>query len=192
MFNINKIKNILILGMLGVIAFWIGLYAFRTQKPATPVPKISNAKNDPGHVGMQEINFVQVKDGVKLWELKAETVEYQQPQNLVSFKKVVLTYFPKGEKPISLVGNLGSMDTETKNIMMEGEVVISTPEGYELKVPSLYYRDDKQEISTEGTVNLQGPAIALSGEGMVMNLESQKVKVYKKVRMTLYHSFLKS
>lgn len=192
MVNIKKLKSILIIGILCVIAFWIGLYAFRTQKPATPGPKVSTPGSTPGQVGLREVNFVQVKDGVKLWELKAETVEYQQPQNLVSFKKVVLTYFPKGGKPITLVGNLGKLDTQTKNILMEGEVVISTPEGYELKVPSLYYRDDIREVSTEGTVNLKGPAISLDGQGMTMNLESQKVRVNQKVRVTLYHSFLKS
>ena len=192
MINIKKLKSILIIGILCVVAFWIGLYAFRTQKPATPVPKVSTAGSGPGQVGLQEINFVQVKDGVKLWELKAEAVEYQQPKNQVSFKKVTLTYFPKGDKPISLVGNLGKLDTQTKNIFIEGEVVISTPEGYELKVPFLYYRDDIREVSSEGTFTLKGPAILLDGQGMTLNLDSQKVWVKRKVRMTLYHSFLKS
>jgi LPS export ABC transporter protein LptC len=190
--NIKKIKSILIIGMLCVVAFWIGLYAFRTQKPTTPVPKVPTGGSGSGQVGLQEINFVQVKDGVKIWELKAEAVEYQQTQNLVSFKKVVLTYFPKGETPIKLVGNLGNLNTQNKNILMEGAVVISIPEGYELKVPSLYYRDDKQEVFTEGTVLLTGPGISLEGQGMLMNLESQKVWVNGKVRTTLYRSFLKS
>ncbi len=192
MINIKQLKNILIVGILSVIAFWIGLYAFRTQRPATPVPKVSTTGSGSSQVGLQEINFVQVKDGVKLWELKAETVEYQQPKNLVSFKKVTLTYFPKDDKPIRLVGNLGNLDTQTKNISIEGEVVMSTPEGYELKVPSLYYNDDKREVSSEGTFTFKGPSIFLDGQGMTMNLDSQKVWVRKKVRMTLYRSFLKS
>ena len=192
MINTKKLKSILIIGILCVVAFWIGLYAFRTQKPATPVPKVSNAGGGPGQVGLQEINFVQVKDGVKLWELKAEAVEYQQPKNLVSFKKVTLTYFPKGDQPITLVGNLGNFDTKTKNISIEGEVVISTAEGYELKVPFLYYRDDIREVSSEGSFTLKSGAILLDGQGMTMNLDSQKVWVKKKVRMTLYHSFLRS
>ena len=190
--NIKKLKSILIIGILCVVAFWIGLYAFRTQKPATPVPKVTNAGSGPGQVGLQEINFVQVKNGVKLWELKAEAVEYQQSKNLVSFKKVTLTYFPKEDKPITLVGNLGNLDTKTKDIFIEGEVVISTPEGYELKVPFLYYRDDIREVSSEGTVTFKSSAILLDGQGMTMNLDSQKVWVKKKVRMTLYHSFLRS
>jgi LPS export ABC transporter protein LptC len=190
--NIKKLKSILLIGILCVVAFWIGLYAFRTQKPATPVPKATNAGSGPGQVGLQEINFVQVKNGIKLWELKAEAVEYQKLKNVVSFKKVTLTYFPKDEKPITLVGNLGNLDTQTKNIFIEGEVVISTPEGYELKVPFLHYRDDLREISSEGTFTLKSRAVLLDGQGMTMNLDSQKVRVKSKVRMTLYHSFLRS
>jgi LPS export ABC transporter protein LptC len=190
--HMKKIKNILIIGILCVVAFWLGLYAFRTQKPPTPVPKASNAGTAPGNIGLQEINFVQVKDGIKLWELKAEAVEYQQSKNMVSFKKVNLTYFPKSEKPISLVGNLGNLDTQTKNIFIEGQVVISTPDGYELKVPSLNYRDDLREVTTEGAFTFKGPDLFLDGQGMTMNLDSQKVWVKKKVRMTLFHSFFVS
>jgi LPS export ABC transporter protein LptC len=190
--TIRKLKNILIIAILGVVAFWIGLYAFRTQKPPTPVPKVSTAGSGPGQVSLQEINFVQVKEGVKLWELKAEAVEYQQPQNVVSFKKVTLSYFPKSDKPIILVGNRGKLDTQTKNIFLEGEVVISTPEGYELKVPYLTYREDNREISSEGAFTFKSPEILLDGQGLTMNLDSQKVHVKSKVRMTLYHSFLKS
>ena len=100
--------------------------------------------------------------------------------------------FIKGDKPVRLVGNMGKLDTQTKNIFIDGEVVISTPESYELKVPFLYYRDDTRDIFSEGTVSLKGPEILLEGQGLVMNLESQKVLVKNKVRMTLYHSFLKS
>lgn len=182
----------LIIGILCVVAFWIGLYAFRTQKPPTPVPKVSNAGTTPGNIGLQEINFVQVKNGIKLWELKAEAVEYQQPKNLVSFKKVTLTYFPKDDQPIKLVGNLGRLDTQTKNISIEGEVIISTPDGYELKVPSLNYRDDIREVTTEKAFTLKGPDLLLDGQGMTMNLDSQKVWVKNKVRMTLYRSFFAS
>jgi LPS export ABC transporter protein LptC len=190
--NIKKLKSILIIGILCVVAFWIGLYAFRTQKPATPVPKVTNAGSGPGQVGLQEVNFVQVKDGVKLWELKAEAVTYQQPQNQISFKKVTLTYFPKGESPVTLVGNLGKLDTQKKNVFIEGEVVISTPDGYELRAPSLQYEDEKREVSTDKEFTFKGPNIFLDGHGVSMNLDTQMVWVKKKAKMTFYHSFFKS
>ncbi len=187
----KKLKNILIIGILCVIAFWIGLYAFRVQKSAPP-PSKAGGTGSPGQVGLQEINFVQVKDGVKLWELKAEAVTYQQPQNLISFKKVTLTYFPKGDTPVTLVGNLGKLDTQKKNVFIEGEVMVSTPDGYELKVPSLQYEDQKRTISSDGPFTFKGPNFLLGGQGVSMNLESQKVLVHKKARMTFYQSFFKS
>jgi LPS export ABC transporter protein LptC len=188
----KKLKNILIVGILGVVAFWIGLYAFRVQKPSSPPPKATGGAVDPGQVGLKEINFVQVKDGIKLWELKAEAVTYQQPQNLISFKKVTLTYFPKGDKPVTLVGNLGKLDTQKKNVFIEGEVMVSTPDGYELRVPSLHYEDAKREITSDGKFSFKGPHFFLDGQGVVMNLDSQKVSVIKRARMTFYQSFFKS
>jgi LPS export ABC transporter protein LptC len=189
---VKNLKNILIIGILCVVAFWIGLYAFRIQKPSAPPPLPPAGTAAPGQVGLQEINFVQVKDGEKLWELKAEAVTYQQPQNQISFKKVTLTYFPKGESPVTLVGNLGKLDTQKKNVFIEGEVVISTPEGYELKAPSLQYEDEKREVSTDKEFTFKGPNIFLDGQGVSMNLDTQTVWVKKKARMTFYRSFFKS
>jgi LPS export ABC transporter protein LptC len=189
---VKNLKKILVIGILCVVAFWIGLYAFRIQKPPTPPPPSPAGTAAPGQVGLQEINFVQVKEGVKLWELKAEAVTYQQPQNQISFKKVTLTYFPKGESPVTLVGNLGKLDTQKKNVFIEGEVVISTPDGYELKAPSLQYEDEKREVSTDKEFTFKGPNIFLDGQGVKMNLDTQVVWVKKKAKMTFYHSFFKS
>jgi LPS export ABC transporter protein LptC len=189
---VKNLKNILVIGILCVVAFWIGLYAFRVQKPPTPPPKSSSGAGTPGQVGLQEINFVQVKDGIKLWELKAEAVTYQQPQNQISFKKVTLIYFPKGESPVTLVGNLGKLDTQKKNVFIEGEVVISTSDGYELRAPSLQYEDEKRAVSTDKAFTFKGPNIFLDGQGVSMNLDSQKVLVKNKAKMTFYHSFFKS
>lgn len=109
------------------------------------------------------------------------------------FQKGNFDLFPqRGEGPITLIGNLGKLDTQKKNVFIEGEVVISTSDGYELKAPSLQYEDDKREVSTEGVFSFKGPHIYLDGQGVAMNLDSQKVWVKKKARMTFYQEFFKS
>lgn len=187
----KKLKNILAIGILCFVAFWIGLYTFRSQKPATPPTDQQPITGQvPGNVGMKEINFSQVIEGVKLWDLKAEEVEYQKERNLVSFKKVTVTYFPKGEKPISLVGNRGQLNTQSKDIFIEGEVVITSGEGYELKAPALHYEDQKRTVWTEGNIIFTGPRIQVEGKGMAMNLDTQKLMIREKAKMIFQHEFL--
>jgi LPS export ABC transporter protein LptC len=188
---VKKLKKILAIGILCFVAFWIGLYAFRTQKPATPPTSRQPVSGQvPGNVGMKEINFSQVIEGVKLWELKAEEVEYQKEKNEVSFKKVTVTYFPKGQKPVTLVGNQGRLNTQSKDIFIEGEVRISSEEGYELSAPALHYEDQKREVWTDGEIVFRGPRIQVEGQGMAMNLETQKLQIKSKARMIFQHEFL--
>jgi LPS export ABC transporter protein LptC len=187
----KKAKNLLLIGILCVVAFWIGLYAFRTQKPPIAPSQKPITGQTPGNVGLKEINFSQVKDGVKLWELKAEEVEYQKDRNLVSFKKVTILYFPKADKPISLVGNRGYLDTQSKNIYMEGEVIISSEAGYELRAPTLYYRDEEREVTTEGVVTFKGPEIMVEGQGANMQLDSQRLFIRSKAKTTFYQDFFR-
>lgn len=188
----KKAKQFLFIGILCVVAFWLGLYAFGTRRPSIPPSRAAGGGENPGQVGLKEINLVQTREGVKLWELKAEAVEYREAEHLVAFKKVTLTYYPKGGQAITLVGNRGNLDTRSKNISIEGEVVVSHPEGYELKVPYLYYRDDLKEISTEGEISFRGPSLSLEGLGMTMNLDSQKLWIRKNVKMTLYPGIVKT
>lgn len=186
----KKLKKILAIGILCFVAFWIGLYAFRTQKPATPPTSQQPVSGQvPGNVGMKEINFSQVIEGVKLWELKAEEVEYQKEKNQVAFNKVTVTYFPKGQKPITLVGNRGRLNTQSKDIFIEGEVRISSEEGYELSAPALHYEDQKREVWTEGDIVFRGPRVQVEGQGMALNLDTQKLHIKRKARMIFQHEF---
>jgi LPS export ABC transporter protein LptC len=187
----KKIKNLLMVGILCVVAFWIGLYAFRTQKPVTKPSQKAVTGQTPGNVGLKEINFSQVKDGVKLWELKAEEVEYQKDRNLVSFKKVTILYFPKEDKPISLIGNRGQLNTQSKDIYIEGEVTIASEEGYELKAPALHYQDEKREVWTDGQVTFKGPQILVEGQGATMKLDSQKLFIKSNAKTTIYKDFFR-
>jgi LPS export ABC transporter protein LptC len=187
----KRIKNLLMIGILCVVAFWVGLYAFRTQKPAITPSQKPVSGQVPGNVGLKEINFSQVKDGVKLWELKAEEVEYQKDRNLVSFKKVTILYFPKEDKPLSLVGNRGQLNTQSKDIYIEGEVVIASEAGYELKAPALHYEDEKREVWTDGQVTFKGPQILMEGHGATMKLDSQKLFIKRKAKTTFYQDFFR-
>ena len=187
----KKIKNLLLVGILCVVAFWIGLYAFRTQKPSLMPSQKPVTGQTPGNVGLKEIVFSQVKDGAKLWELKAEEVEYQKDRNLVSFKKVTILYFPKEDKPISLVGNRGQLNTQSKDIYIEGEVIIASEAGYELKAPALHYQDEKREVWTDGQVTFKGPQILMEGQGATMQLDSQRLFIKSKAKTTFYKDFFR-
>jgi lipopolysaccharide assembly outer membrane protein LptD (OstA) len=74
---------------------------------------------------------------------------------------------------------------------MEGEVIISSEAGYELKAPALYYRDDKREVTTEGVVTFRGPEIMVEGQGAIMQLDSQRLFIKSKARTTIYQDFLR-
>jgi LPS export ABC transporter protein LptC len=104
---------------------------------------------------------------------------------------VTILYFPKEDKPISLVGNRGYLDTQSKNILMEGEVLISSAAGYELKAPTLYYNDEKREVTTEGVVTFKGQEIMVEGQGAIMQLDSQRLFIRSKAKTTLYQDFFK-
>ncbi|RPH86534.1 MAG: LPS export ABC transporter periplasmic protein LptC [Desulfobacteraceae bacterium] len=88
-------------------------------------------------------------------------------------------------------GEPGYIDTQSKNIYIEGEVIISSEAGYELKAPALYYLDEKREVSTEGVVTFKGPDIMVEGRGAIMQLDSQRLYIKSKTKTTFYQDFFR-
>jgi lipopolysaccharide export system protein LptC len=74
---------------------------------------------------------------------------------------------------------------------MEGEVIISSALGYELKAPALYYHDEKREVTTEGLVTFKGPEIMVEGQGAVMQLDSQRLFIKSRTKTTFYQDFFR-
>lgn len=136
----NKIKILIGVG----IVFFICLvtWVIRTTPKAPP----QTEKIDPPTVMEYEGNVIsEEKDGEKLWEMTADKIKIDSVTQLAEFDKVDGKFFQTDGKVLTVTADKGVYNQQTKDVHIEGEVVLTNADGSKLTSDKLDW-DSKEEI----------------------------------------------
>ena len=131
---------------------------------------------------IEKIHFVEEKQGQKTWELEAKAVQQYQGQNVMVLEDVKVTFFTKDGRTVTVSGTRGKVYQDTKNMELEGNIVINSSEGYQRKTHSMTYHHQEKRIRTPDLVELDGEQLWMKGRGVLVDLEAQTVKVLHEVK----------
>jgi lipopolysaccharide export system protein LptC len=120
--------------------------------------------------------------GVKEWKLKSDTASYFQDNKMVGFKKVNATFYAKEGRTFTVQGDRGTLNTESKDFELSGNVVGTSSDGYKFRTETLTYAADKNQARTNKKVYLESPQFKLEGTGMVLDVKEQKLFLVNNVR----------
>jgi len=169
---------VLIVGIV-LVTLWANLRAKRASEAVEKVPKISI---EGAEMRLQKIRFVEDKHGQKSWELEAQSVQKYQDQNMLVLQDVKLTFYSKEGRTFLLTAKQGKVYQDSKNVDLEGDVVLTSSDGYQLKTHSLSYRNSEQIASTSDPVEIEGEQLRLIGKGMQVNIEAKTIKILSQVK----------
>ena len=181
--GMKRIK-IAILISFGFIVLVVSLSLWAHHKAKKPpeelqLPKIAFEGADSR---IEKIRFVEEKQGQKTWELEAKAIQQYQGQNVMVLEDVKVTFFMKDGRTLTVSGNHGKVYQDTKNMELEGNIVVSSSEGYQLKTNSMTYDDQEKKIRTPDLVELDGEKMWMKGRGVLVDVEAQTVKVLHEVK----------
>jgi len=134
---------------------------------------------------LDRLRYTETREGVKEWELEAASAQYFKEDGTVVFEKVRAAFFGKNEQTYSLEGEKGRLNTQTKAIEAFGGVKLETSDGYSLETQSLRYQADHRELSTEDAVEMRGPQGKITGTGLIVHLDQQRMKILRQVSVVL-------
>jgi len=155
---------------------------FSILKETVPVPEIPEKTGD-ADMHLDKIHYTSTNgQGVKEWELKASTANYFKDKNVAEFEDVDVIFYSEEERTFTVRGDIGILNTETKDIELSGNVIGTSSDGYQFQTEFLAYEAAKQQATTDKKVLLKSPQFNLEGWGMVMDLEKEKVFLLKDVR----------
>lgn len=168
-----------VVGFLGVVSA-LGVRIFST-KDAPPVPARTENPPDANHV-FREIHYTSTNEqGVTEWELQALKADFFQDQSVAGFNKVEVTFYSQEGRVFTLRGDTGTLNTETRDFQLSGNVVGTTSDGYRFHTETIWYEASKRQVRSDDKVRLESPQLILEGQGMVMDLDQQKVSLSKNV-----------
>jgi len=165
-----------------LVSLWVNL---RERKASQAVEKSPAVSTEGADMRLEKVRFVEDKHGEKTWELEAKSVRQYQDQNMMVLEDVKVTFYEKEGRTFFLTGNQGKVHQDSKNMELEGDVVLTSNDGYRLKTHSVSYRNSEKVVSTSDPVEIEGEQIQLTGKGMLVKIEDKTFRILSQVKTQL-------
>lgn len=139
----------------------------------------------PPGVDMQldKVHYEQIdQDGRREWELFAKAAQYEKDNKKVSLTSITVSFFSKEGAVYKLAADRGELFTESQDVSLQGNVVAETAEGYTIRTDSIKYVASDKKVSTADPVNFSSKEMVMTGKGMVIDLEEEKLYILEEVK----------
>lgn len=143
--------------------------------------EIIDSVRSKADVTIKNVHYVKTNRGIKEWEIKASSGQYFKNKDMGTLKDVMVKIFFKDAKPLTLIGNEGKVITNTKDIEIWGNVVVSSDNRYQFHTHSLKYNSKKREIYTPDKIEFTGYGMELRGVGMTIDIDRERFFVLNDV-----------
>jgi LPS export ABC transporter protein LptC len=140
---------------------------------------------------LSEINYSQdYGSGEKKWELRAKEGCFRDGTQILSLKAVSLRLDPARRPSFAIKGNEGDYFRETGRIVLRGEVVGRSDDGYRIETSLLAFNEKEERVETDSAIRVTGPFFNVKGDGLVIDLQRKTFSVKGNVCTTLDYGAL--
>ena len=176
--------SLVVLTVFAVLGISLKNYNGKTQQEEST----SSVSNDT-FAAIKDVHYVKTDHGVKEWELKASSGKYYKDRDQAVFNDVILKVFFKDGRPLTLVGDVGMVETKTKDVEIQNNVIGSFDTTYKFYTNSLKYDSKKRRIFTPDRIVFAGYGIEIEGVGISIDIDRERFSVLKDVSTVVKGDF---
>jgi LPS export ABC transporter protein LptC len=138
------------------------------KEKGMPAPSLANT-DTLSSSEMSGVEFEQIKNGTKDWHLTASRLYKTGRDSDLLLEDVKGLFFGAAgsDEETRIRSQKARYNEDTKQITLQGEVVIQNSKGYEMQTDALEYFAAEKKIRTTSPVNIQGSNIAVSGNELL-------------------------
>jgi LPS export ABC transporter protein LptC len=125
------------------------------------------------------------KNGEGKWELKAKEAHFLHKSQIVALKDVFLKLDSVEKNSFTIKGNEGDYFRESGKIILKGDVIGRSANGYQIETSLLIYRQKNESVETDQPIRVVGPFFRVEGDGLYIDLKTKKFMVKENVCTTV-------
>jgi LPS export ABC transporter protein LptC len=176
----TKRKTVLIVAILVVILSLAVVFVIVLRMaPEKALLKIMADKVD---LQIKNVRYTEVGDSGMKWEITADTARYLKKENLALFEKVSVRLVMKDGRTFVMNGDQGRLDTQSRDMEIDGNVGIVSGNGDRFATDRLRYRNAVRRIETDQPVAMENGNVRISGVGMIFHLDESKLTLLSQIR----------
>ena len=176
----TKRKTVLIVAILTVILSVTAILAIGLRR--APEKALLKIMSDRVDLQVKNVHYTEVGDSGMKWEITADTARYRKKENMALFEKVKVRLVMKDGRVFVMNGDRGRLNTQSRDMEIEGNVGIVSENGDRFATDRLLYRDAGKRIETDRLVVMENRSVRISGVGMILTLDEKKVTLLSQVR----------
>lgn len=143
---------------------------------------------DKADAMISKFTFTQTKGDAVQWQVDAQEARLFDQEKRAMLQNVAVTLFGQQGKELTVTGDEGILDTETKNFVLSNRsepLVVRTESGYVIYTNHLAWTDETREIRTQDSVRIVGHGLEVTGRGLLGHLDTEKFEVLEDVHVDL-------
>ena len=177
-----------LLALSAVLACFL-VYLLATNSTTVPTPiAAAPGSMDRADATISKFTFTQTKDDTIQWQVQAQEARFFERDKRAMLQAVAVTLFGRQGKEMTVTGDEGTLNTETKNFMIANRsepLAVYTESGYVIYTNHLVWTDQTREIRTEDPVRVVGPGLEVTGRGLLGHLDREEFEVLEDVHVDL-------
>ena len=154
------------------VAFPTTLEENANENPALNKPVKDSGINDKH---MEGVHFAESRAGARDWELFAESAEGSAVSGAWELQKVKVLFYGENGVEYTATGDIGDVDTKTKNLKIKGHVIVTSQNGYQCLTSAAHYFSKERLIESDDKVKMLSPQ---KDEAKRTSLDGDHLQIY--------------
>ncbi len=152
-----------------------------------PAPPVLEKGSDVDQ-SMNGMHMIETHEGKKEWELWSDKAVSLKAKEVLELEAVKSIFFSDSGVTFTVTGKTGRVETKSKNLRVDGDVVTRSSNGYVFRTQTMEYDSEGRKIRANQVVQMLGPqdiqghSLNLTGVGMESSLADGTMDVLRDVR----------
>jgi len=156
-----------------------GLYYFLKDEPLpSKPPEAEPTTQEASKLSYVGNSIIEEKDGKRLWELKAESIEIDSNTKNIQMKNLVGTFYQDKGGKIEIKSPEAFLDNKTKDITMPVKVEAVASDGGTFTANEARWSAKEQRFYGSGNIVVTKDDTVITGDKIESDTTMEKVKVY--------------
>jgi LPS export ABC transporter protein LptC len=178
----RRLSTLFLACFLAVLAGLSGVVAWKVMSRRGPVP--SREPTRQAEYQIKEVHINETLDGNLRWTLDADQAEVYEQRNVTVMKKVVIQVFSK-DGNWTVTGDEGTLENTKRDVSIEGNVVVRSSDGLEMRTPVLAWRNDDRMLHTDEPVEIRRAGTTITGRGLDVRMQDETAVLGRNVRVVI-------
>ena len=170
---------------LGLLLVVVAFFLLKSGRQLFQKPLLNAISSGEG-IKLKDIRYSQddPKKGMR-WVLNAREVKFSEDKKFIIFSDFHLKVEPEKRSFFTLKGNRGEYSKDTGEISLWGNLEGLSGDGYRILTEHLLINERYGHVSTDEPVKIFGPFFSVSGRGLFVDLEEERLKILSDVTTLL-------